>query len=464
MPNGMTGPLRTFDLPGVVQRAEQVKASRLTNRVNELRLEGFKRKALKEEAKAGIFQRATSPTGEFDPQAAQRGLFQAGQPQEAFDLRKVQTAQQQAEATLANTIGTGEGLDLENAVKRNDILGRGALGVTQAYMNLINQGVDPIEAAQKTQPLYNQVLQGIQGQGVEIEGIPQQFDPNLTLATTLSSKSAADTFNQLKTSGLAERKFAAKQVGGGGKAAQNFRLPTGEIVLSRDGGKTFTDNTGVTKPLPFGTIKVPGGASLAEVTSSEQKKQAKDELKSIVKKTGTLTENANRAAKKGTGPYAKLKAGIDAVVGGLGLDKAFGKNGLFPETTASRQQLRLIKQTGKSALLNSARGATWEQEKIDQLFPDPSTFWANPTTEVGKFSLMRDTLNLEKNFNLKAIETASPKEIVGLRKSNREIDSVLNLIGKENAPDPQATEGDVTTVTMPDGSTQTFDATGKRLQ
>jgi hypothetical protein len=203
---GFTGQLRPgVDLAGVAQKAAAFQASNLSNRVTELQLENFQRKAARQEETRGIFQRSVGPQGQLDPQAVKRGLQEAGQFQELFDFQKVQTAQQQAEATLANTIGTGTGIDFANAIKQNDIIGRAAIGLTQGFTNLTDQGVPRAEAIQKLQPLYQQVLQGVAAQDIDISGLPQEFDPDLTLATVFSSKSAADTLNQQQTRAAADR-------------------------------------------------------------------------------------------------------------------------------------------------------------------------------------------------------------------------------------------------------------------
>jgi hypothetical protein len=132
--------------------------------------------------------------------------------------------------------------------------------------------------------------------------------------------------------------------------------------------------------------------------------------------------SAEDAAKIGTGPWANLGAAFDAVAGGLGIDKLFGQEGFFQTKQQARQQLRLIKQLGKSALMNSSRGAIWEQQKIDQLFPNPSTIFTNPVTEAKKFKAVRKQLLVAKKYNNQAINMSNdPKEIRQLQDSNNNI-------------------------------------------
>lgn len=192
MPNG----IQTFNLPDIAQRAESVKASRLTNRVNELRLQDAQRKAQREESKRDIFQGAVSPEGEFDPQAAQRGLFQGGFAEEAFDLQKVNTEQQKASADLLEAVAGARGAELENVNTKLNLFGTASLGLTQAYQSQIEQGKTPQQAVQGTQPIYERVLQSLQAQDIDTSNFPQQFDPNTALAMTFASKDALDSLSQ----------------------------------------------------------------------------------------------------------------------------------------------------------------------------------------------------------------------------------------------------------------------------
>ena len=237
--------------------------------------------------------------------------------------------------------------------------------------------------------------------------------------------------------------------------AQNFMLPDDTIVLSFDRGRTYKDKDGEVKAIPFDAIKIPGGATLEEINLQKAKTEAEKEIKeperTAVTEPGISPEEA---ALGGTGPFSKIAAFIDSTLGGF-----LGAPSLFPETQENRQQLKLIKQIGKEALIISSRGAIWEQEKIDQLFPDPSTFFANPRTEVKKFKAIRNALKLEKDFNNQAIATAiTVEEAERLRQSNQKIDRLFAIIG---TGEPSAR---TTTVTMPDGSRQVFDSSGKRIQ
>jgi len=213
------------------------------------------------------------------------------------------------------------------------------------------------------------------------------------------------------------------------RSAQNYLLKSGETVISYDKGKTFVGSKSENINMPYDAVKVT--PSMSEVQMLRSQERAKNELK---KPAGDESEKESALStietKSGVGPYSMLSAAIDNVAGGLGVDAIFGREGFFPETQKSRQMLRTIKQVGKSALMNSSRGAIWEQQRIDDLFPDPSKVFVNPATEAKKFVTVRKVLASEREFNNQAIQMSTdPKEISALNKSNLEIDRLLALIG-----------------------------------
>lgn len=220
--------------------------------------------------------------------------------------------------------------------------------------------------------------------------------------------------------------------------ATQWVLPDKTIVTSFDGGKTWTDdNTGESHKIPRkGSAKINTTATVATLGMFAAQRQAQDELTEMGEPTEPSQANVANKARTGTGPWSNLRAATDAFVGGIGVDKIWTDGGLFPETQNNRQALRLIKQIGKAALMNSSRGPIWEQQKIEALFPNPDTFWVNPSTEARKFGQIRDALITEKRYNLQALtHSVDPKEANRYRSSNSEIDKLISLIGpKEKAP------------------------------
>jgi hypothetical protein len=158
--------------------------------------------------------------------------------------------------------------------------------------------------------------------------------------------------------------------------------------------------------------------------------------------------NLTRVAEQGTGPFSMFAATTNALLGGFGIDKLFGKKGFFPDTVESRQVLRTIKQMGKAALSNSPRFPIAEQKLVDRLFPDPDKFFTNPRTEAKKLAIIRDTLNERKKSNNDIIRHAiDPEEAKKARANNNEINRLFALMkGDDSAAPPsesQITDRDI---------------------
>jgi len=215
----------------------------------------------------------------------------------------------------------------------------------------------------------------------------------------------------------------------GDKTGQNWMLPNGSSAISYDGGRTYVTPDGQTRPMPSTAVKVPGGATLSEIKMEKAKQQAQLDIGSAQEPPGP---SPKEAALGGTGPYGRVASVFEAVAGGFGLDILVGeKEGFFPNLADAKQFLRSVKQMGKAALMNSSRGAIWEQQKIDQLFPDPDKTFTNPRIEARKFGNLQEILAIEKKFNNQAIVDAlTPQEIGKYRNANNEIDRLISFISE----------------------------------
>ena len=190
-----------------------------------------------------------------------------------------------------------------------------------------------------------------------------------------------------------------------------------------------------------GAYKINAQFSGTDIAALKSRQGAGAEAKTV--NTETKPGGAKAAAISGTGLYANLGAAIDATLGGVGIDALFGKEGFFKDTQDARQKLRLIKQLGKTAFMNSSRGAIWEQQKIDKLFPNPTDLFANPRTEARKFVTLRQSLLTEKRFNLEAIAASGdPKEISKFKASNADINKLLAHIGSGESGSGSASSDD----------------------
>lgn len=95
-------------------------------------------------------------------------------------------------------------------------------------------------------------------------------------------------------------------------------------------------------------------------------------------------------------------------------------------------QQRFIKTKLRSALMNNARGAIWEQKQIDQLLPDEGVF-ESPGRAAQIFRSAKEQVAMEHNFNAEQINSGKLTSDVEkkLREKNVELESVYNLL-----PDP----------------------------
>ena len=138
-------------------------------------------------------------------------------------------------------------------------------------------------------------------------------------------------------------------------------------------------------------------------------------------------KDIEKIVRDGTGPWAAAAAFFDSTIGGL----APGQWKIAPDTQAARQSLRMIRQVGKSAFMNSIRGPVWEQQMIQKLYPDPDTYMTNPESELSKVSVLREHLLSTRKENLTALASGSltGSEVAKLRMSNQEINTLLAVIG-----------------------------------
>ena len=251
---------------------------------------------------------------------------------------------------------------------------------------------------------------------------------------TLILKQASAEFKQYTTD------LNKLRTGGEGtqKKGVNVTLPSGEVVTSFDGGRSFKDASGAKQLIPQeGSVFASSSDTTEGLRSMQSRKEAKDrgdtsELDAPID-ISTDQTRAVQSALKGTGIASNIKAMIDSTAGGVGLDKLFGqKEGFFPENADSRQHLNLIKQLSKSALLNNPRAPVAEQEFITELVIDPKTFFANPVIEARKFPNLLRTAKFLKVGNDKAIENGTPDEIKLLRQNNIELDQLISLLGEKS--------------------------------
>jgi len=130
------------------------------------------------------------------------------------------------------------------------------------------------------------------------------------------------------------------------------------------------------------------------------------------KKQQVEVRDAFAAARKGTGFWSKIYAGIDAVAGGIAPGLF---SDMFKDTTDARQFVKMVRVLGRSALASSPRFAMGDLNAVQGLFPDEQAFMRNPSTEAAKLNDIVGYLDEEKRRLLG--EIASGKSLDSTMKS-----------------------------------------------
>ena len=160
-------------------------------------------------------------------------------------------------------------------------------------------------------------------------------------------------------------------------------------------------------------------------------------LKGMTKMDGSALSRADMAevkdafaaARKGTGFWSKVYAGLDAVAGGLA-PGAFGD--LFKDTTDARQFVKMIRVMGRSALASSPRFAVADLQTTEQLFPNEQALLASPKTEARKLNDIVGYLQEEKVRILEMFAGGTPMDSTMKSTLNQklfEIDRLESILG-----------------------------------
>lgn len=179
-----------------------------------------------------------------------------------------------------------------------------------------------------------------------------------------------------------------------------------KVIGPNNLGEFFTANvaTGEVTKLSEQDNKAIGGVvgTPSEPAQAPQPKQAQAPQPDKVPQEGRETIPAiEQAVLVGTGPFAKVRAGVSAFFG------PFMAGALQQETTDARQQIRVFNQIAKIGLVNSPRFNQKEQDIVAELLPDIKTFFQDPDTARSDLKQMAAQLNRMK--------TAKEKELEGVK-------------------------------------------------
>ena len=298
------------------------------------------------------------------------------------------------------------------------------------------------------------------GETEVIFGDPTVPDPSMAQVTLPNADGVPVTtvvdITSPQGKALIEKVNAANAAPGGAGSASYQKVPTastavrgflvpGEGVFTSYDGKTYVDEAGNAKPLPGGAFEVSSTIAY-EVAKNEKMAvgaQAQldaldtELLKGMTKVDGSALSRADMAevkdafaaARKGTGFWSKVYAGLDAVAGGLA-PEAFGD--LFTDTTDARQFVKMVRVMGRSALASSPRFAVADLQTVEQLFPNEQALLASPKTEARKLNDIVGYLSEEKVRILEMFAGGTPMDSTMKSTLNQklfEIDRLESILG-----------------------------------
>jgi len=244
---------------------------------------------------------------------------------------------------------------------------------------------------------------------ITFEGVTTTVDQNSEAGQALINKA-----NKYNTSNPDKPQYNIEAVPTA-RTARGFLVEfddgTSELVTSLDGGKSFF-NRKTQKYMQSSDSSIKGFNPINDTetfkiikiqnASKEAKTKLKDLENALANSLNVPGEekkdlrDAFELVRDATGPYAKIIAGIDAVVGGFVPIKAV--RNFFKDDVKARLYVKSIGILGRAALAVNPRLAVADLETTMQLFPDPDRFFANPETEVENLRKVKSIAVRQLNF------------------------------------------------------------------
>ena len=259
--------------------------------------------------------------------------------------------------------------------------------------------------------------------------------------TSPQGKAALAKVNEVTASG---GQASMQKISTASVTPRGFLIPEKGVYTSYDGGRTYVDENGVTQSVPGDAFEVSNTiaydvsknekvranalAQLAEMdraiisgmTDAEGNPLTADQMMEV--------KDAYEQARKGTGFWAKVSAGLDSAIGGV-------SGGYFTVGRGkqdARQYVRMLRVMGRSALAASPRFAVADLQTTEQLFPNEQALLANPATEARKLISLSTELDAEKRRILTALAGETPLDAAQSKLFKQklfEIDRLQNMIG-----------------------------------
>ena len=218
---------------------------------------------------------------------------------------------------------------------------------------------------------------------------------------------------------------------------------TSELVTSLDGGKSFLNRktnkfmqssdksikafNPINDNETFKIIKIQNASKKAKARLADLETALANSL-SIPGSEKKDLRDAFELVRDATGPYAKIIAGIDAVVGGfVPID---GVRKFFQDDVKARLYVKSIGILGRAALAVNPRLAVADLETTMQLFPDPDRFFANPETEVQNLRKVKSIAVRQLNFLNKELAAGKiqSSELATVNSKILEIEKLIDIL------------------------------------
>tara|TARA_R100001460_G_scaffold28585_6_gene57211 strand:+ start:49 stop:3075 length:3027 start_codon:yes stop_codon:yes gene_type:complete len=222
---------------------------------------------------------------------------------------------------------------------------------------------------------------------------------------------------------------------------RGFLIPQKGVFTSFDGGRTYVDENGVTQSIPGDAYEVSSTIAYEVAKSEKVSANAREQLaemdRSIISgmtdaqgnpltaKEMMEVKDAYEQARKGTGFWSKIFAGIDATIGGVVASDYFAET--FKDTQEARKFTKMVRVLGRSALAVSPRFAVADLQTVEQLFPSEETLFANPATEAKKLQTISMYLGQQKRIILENLGGGVPLDSTMKSQLNQKLFEINRL-------------------------------------
>ena len=249
-------------------------------------------------------------------------------------------------------------------------------------------------------------------------------------------KAAIDKVNEVSEKG---GQASMRNVATANITPRGFYIPEEGVFTSYDGGQTYVDAEGGVKSVPGGAFEVSNTIAYDVSKNEKIRANALKQLSEmdinissgVVGEDGQLLDAAGQrevvdayeAARNGTGFWAKILAGVDAVVGGV----TAGKLSVRIDKQDARQFVRMVRVLGRSSLAASPRFAVADLVTTQQLFPNEETLLASPKTEARKLISLKAAINDEKTRILTLFASGTPIDTTLRKTLNQKLFEIARL-------------------------------------